>query len=193
MLLLTCMATANTPALADRAGCDYWDKFETAEVDARLENLRARWLAIMPSQENIEKEFEEEVVKFTDLGYKNPRRLAASSGEAFFVRSFRLKAFKELYGEEETDQELWTYCLSGQADDCGEFFARYGRPAQFKVDESLAEDDVPLRKALDKLRETVSAFNMYAQIAALTYCDCDGSDEAVAVCKKARSYLIRDF
>ena len=182
----------NGAVMAGSAGCEYWDKFESHEIESRLDDIRSRWLAIQPTRTEIAAERQIEVKNFTKLGYRNPQSLAASQGDDFYVRRIRKRKLEELYGEPETDQELWVYCLS-RPGDCAGFFARQGRPAEFDGKGELLDDDAELRTHLNKLRDTVVEFNLYAQITALTYCDCDGSEEAVRTCKKARTYLFRDF
>lgn len=180
-------------ARAQSAGCDYWDKFQTSQIASRLEQVRARWLSIEPSEAEIDAEFRREVESLKALGYNRAAEMARDMGVEFYVRRVRMREYEERFGEPETDEELWTYCLSGRSTDCADFFSRNGRPAKFDAAGALAEDDPLLRETLDELRDTVSEFNMYAQIVALTYCSCDGSGEAVAVCDAARSALFRDF
>ena len=130
-------------------------------------------------------EFQKEVENFRKAGYKNAVALAKGAGENFYVRQVRMTEYARLHGEPETDEELSVYCLSGRTD-CADFFRRMNRPARFDRKGALAEDDSALRATLDELRGTVSEFNLYAQIVAVTYCDCDGSGEAVAACNAAR-------
>lgn len=178
--------------IAQSAGCDYWDRSETSDIQRRLEGVRARWLAIRPTQAQIQAEFQKEVESLRKGGHKNAVGLAEAAGEDFYIRRVRMSEYARLHGEPETDEELWVYCLSGKTD-CANFFRRMNRPARFDEKGALAEDDPALRAELDELRKTVSEFNLYAQIVALTYCDCDGSGEAVAVCNAARRMLFRDF
>jgi hypothetical protein len=184
---------AAPPVMAASAGCDYWDRFESADIRQRLEDVRERWLAIQPTEAQVEDEFLKEVKNFQDLGYNNAQQLAAGQGVDFYVRRIRMDEYQRRHGEPETDEELWVYCLSGGSEDCADFFARQGRPAQFDESGALAEEDSRLRAELDGLRQTVSEFNMYSQIVFLTYCDCDGSDDAISLCEDARRMLFRDF
>jgi hypothetical protein len=191
-LLATALLGSAPASIAQSAGCDYWDRFETSDIQRRLENIRARWLAIRPTRAQIQAEFQKEVEIFRKAGHKNAVGLAEGQGEDFYIRRVRMSEYARLHDEPETDEELWVYCVSGKTD-CANFFRRMNRPARFDKKGALAEDDPALRAGLDELRKTVSEFNLYAQIVAFTYCDCDGSSEAVAVCNAARRMLLRDF
>lgn len=183
---------AASTGFAAKSGCDYWDRFTTEEVEARLDGIRARWLAIQPTRAEIAAAREEELKTIAGLGYKNPRRFVDDLDDDFFIRRIRLKRYRETHGENYTDEELWIYCVNGRDTPCSRLYDSMGGPPAFDASGALAEPNDELRAMLDQVRTTVAEFNLFAQMS-LSYCACDGSEEAVALCDKAWSYLMRDF
>lgn len=107
LLVTGCLVAA--PAQATLVGCDYWDRHDIGELEARLDRANAAYHAIAdPTSTELKLEYQRMWQYWLDQGHDPARQMG---DEIWLRRVYHGRVYRETVGFVPTEEEFWIHYL----------------------------------------------------------------------------------